>query len=434
MRRLAAALITLTAITFATPLMAASLGTYPTNVNDISDTPAATLLVPFFEVDLSNSQSWTTVFSVNNASATAALTKVTIWSDLSVPVLSFNMYLTGYDVQAVDLRAVLNGTLPQTASAGQDPTDTISPKGSHSQDINFASCTGVLPPAALPANIVTGIQQSLTGQQSSVSGKCSGLSYGDNIARGYVTIDNVTSCNTSTTPASPGYATNELYSGNILWGDFYFINASTNQARGNALIHVHASLTDPLTTTANKYTFYGRYNGWSAADHRGPLASQHLARYLNSVVYFPDGTELIAWRDTKINQAAFTCGSTPAWYPLPQNGIAVFDEQEHFTTYPTSPFFPPLPPPIPKPFKAATQVVKVNGPAMPTDFNRGFIWFDLNGAVTGDGGNPTSNPTSAQSVMIAVFNYIGHYSVGYRTMQLDNTSDPKTGYHPPLQP
>src|SRR3978361_480438 len=111
----------------------------------IDEVPAATLLLPYFDVDLSNPNGETTLFSVNNASATAVLAHVVVWSDLSVPVLDFNVYLTGYDVQSINIRDILAGALPQTASAGQDPDDTISPKGNFSQDINFASCSGQLP-------------------------------------------------------------------------------------------------------------------------------------------------------------------------------------------------------------------------------------------------------------------------------------------------
>src|SRR4051812_26910671 len=121
----------------------------------VDDVPGATLLLPYFEVDLANPTGVTTLFSINNASATAVLAHVVVWSDLSVPVLDFNVYLTGYDVQTVNLRDILvNGVLPRTASAGQDPGDAISPKGSFSQDINFASCTGLLPPPVLPASFV----------------------------------------------------------------------------------------------------------------------------------------------------------------------------------------------------------------------------------------------------------------------------------------
>src|SRR5260370_36188722 len=108
----------------------------------IDDVPAATLLLPYFEVDLNNPNGLTTLFSVNNASATAALVHVVLWSDLSVPVLDFNIYLTGFDVQPVNLRDIIVfGNLPQTASAGHDPGDTISPKRPVSQDSNVASCT-----------------------------------------------------------------------------------------------------------------------------------------------------------------------------------------------------------------------------------------------------------------------------------------------------
>src|SRR5439155_9825986 len=111
----------------------------------IDDVPAATLLLPYFEVSpCSDPNGVTTLFSINNASATAVLAHVVVWSDLSVPVLDFNVYLTGYDVQTINLWDILHsGVMPRTASAGQDPGDAISPKGTFSQDINFASCSGL---------------------------------------------------------------------------------------------------------------------------------------------------------------------------------------------------------------------------------------------------------------------------------------------------
>jgi hypothetical protein len=82
----------------------------------IDDVPAATLLLPYFEVDLTNANGVNTLFSVNNASASAVLAHVVVYSDLSVPVLDFNIYLTGYDVQTVSLRDILvGGNLPRTA-------------------------------------------------------------------------------------------------------------------------------------------------------------------------------------------------------------------------------------------------------------------------------------------------------------------------------
>src|SRR3978361_487092 len=73
----------------------------------IDEVPAATLFLPYFEVDLANPNGVTTLFSINNASATAVLAHVVVWSDLSVPVLDFNVYLTGYDVQSINMRDIL---------------------------------------------------------------------------------------------------------------------------------------------------------------------------------------------------------------------------------------------------------------------------------------------------------------------------------------
>src|SRR5262249_23460888 len=87
-------------------------------------TPAATLLLPYFEVNLDDPLGLTTLFSVNNASKVAVLAHITLWSDLSVPVLELNIYLTGFDVQTFNLRDLLvGGVIPRTASVGQDPAD-----------------------------------------------------------------------------------------------------------------------------------------------------------------------------------------------------------------------------------------------------------------------------------------------------------------------
>src|SRR3977135_4399955 len=95
-------------------------------IGTIDDVPAAALLLPYFEVDLNNPAGQNTLFSINNASATAILAHVSVFSDQSVPVLDFDVYLTGYDVQTINLHDILvNGNLPVTASAGQDSGDKI---------------------------------------------------------------------------------------------------------------------------------------------------------------------------------------------------------------------------------------------------------------------------------------------------------------------
>jgi len=388
----------------------------------IDDVPAATLLLPYFEVDLSNPNGITTLFSINNASATAALAHVVVYSDLSVPVLDFNIYLTGYDVQTINLRDILvTGTLPQTASAGQDPKDAISPQGDFSQDINFASCNGQLPPPALPANFLQHLQLSLTGKASPLlNGLCAGRNLGDNIARGYVTVDTVNNC-TLRLPSDPAYFANDITFQNILWGDYFYVNTGENFAQGETLVHAEASLTNPETTVAGQYTFYGRYVGWLATDHREPLSTNFAGRFVNGGA-FSGGTSYIVWRDSKTNQNAFTCPATtgrPSWFPLGQEGIVIFDEQENPDTPSTFPFSPQPPQSGIIPFPAEAQRTRIGGPEFPVPFDFGWLYLNLNTTITGNS-NPPEDPAAAQAWVTVVMDAQGRFSVGFDAIQLDS--------------
>ena len=401
----------------------------------VDDVPAATLLLPYFEVNLDDMWGVDTVFSVNNASATAVLAHVVVWSDLSVPVLDFNIYLTGYDVQTINLRDVLHGVLPRTASDGQDPNDTISPQGAFSQDINFASCTGLLPPPQLPASFVQHLQLSLTGQSSSVLGdRCAGLSYGDNIARGYITIDTVNNC-TLRFPGDPGYfgagGTGDATNQNVLWGDYFYVTDGQNLASGTTLVHIEAAPgtgtsafntygPNPETTTAGQYTFYGRYVGWTAADNREPLTTNFSVRYLNGGV-FSGGTDLQVWRDSKVNQAPFTCPATngrPAWFPLGQEAVIIFDEQEQPVTSEECPSGDPT----------CTQTILIPNEANRVDvaadllspFNFGWAYLNLQHPDTA-----YADPF-AQMWLTATMDAEGRFSVGFSGIQLDNANAPVT--------
>src|SRR5688572_18776737 len=228
-------------------------------IGTIDDVPAATLLLPYFEVDLNSTNGITTLFSINNASAAAALAHVTVWTDLSVPVLDFDVYLTGYDVQTINMRDILNGILPRTADFDSDPDadgagaagisnngpDTGTVLG-NPQDVAFPAipagtgpCGG--PYGTLSNAFVTGhLQPALTGGDSTIS-DCVGVNYGDNIARGYVTVDTVTVCNLDF-PSSPGYFTGVADFRNILWGDYFYVDPTGNFAQGETLVHIEACI------------------------------------------------------------------------------------------------------------------------------------------------------------------------------------------------
>lgn len=393
-------------------------------IGALDDVPAATLLLPYFEVALDDSNGVNTVLSINNASAGAVLAHVVIWSDLSVPVLDFNIYLTGYDVAQVSLREVLSGHLPLSASTGQDPTDALSPKGLFSQDINFPDCTGQLPTPALPANFVDHLRRSLTGQSSPIfGGFCAGRPFGDQIARGYVTVDTVSRC-TLRFPGDAGYfapaGTGDATIQNVLWGDYFFTNPAQNFAQGETLVHIEADAVNPETSIAGQYTFYGRYVSWTAADNREPLATNFAVRYLNGGV-FDGGSDLLVWRDSKVSQSAFACGTFPSWYLLGAESIVVFDEAEN----PEVPAVLPISPQPPQidvaPFPAEAQRTAVGGTTMPVSGDFGWLFLNLNTTVFG-GANPPEDPAAAQAWVSVVMDAEGRYSVGFDAIRLDSAT------------
>lgn len=381
--------------------------------------PAATLLYPYFEVDLSNASGMTTLLGLQNSSATAVLAHYVVWSDLGVPVLNFNVYLTGYDVQTINLRDILvAGTMPQTASDGQDPTDQISNQGPWSQDINFASCAGQLPLPPLSGTAVASLQAALTGQAAAdLGGLCAGTNRGDGIARGYITVDTVNNC-TLRYPGDPGYfgagGTGDATNQNVLTGDFFLIDSAQNFAQGDGAVSIEASATDALTSTSGNYTFYGRYVGWTAADNREPLPAFWGANYTDTA------SGLLVWRDPKVSQAAFACpavaGTRPAWYPLGQTQMVAFDMQEYPTALSGTPF------------AAAAQRVAVGmtGGALTTPARSGWLFLNLNASVATAGSVPPVNPIRAQSWVVALQSpkAAGRFSTGAMAAPLDGAYDP----------
>jgi hypothetical protein len=412
-----------------TALLAPAVPASAAPVRKTAPEPAATLLLPFFEQDLSNPNGPTTLLSINNASNQGVLAHVSIWSDLSVPIINFNIYLTGYDVQTINLRDILvNGVLPQTASTGQDPNDTISPKGARSQDVNFPSCNGLLPLPALPASFVQHLQLSLTGKPSPVlNNLCAGRNLGDNIARGYITVDAVNGC-TLRFPGDVGYFSaggkGDASNQNVLWGDYIYVNPATGAAEGNPLVHIVADASDPETSTPGRYTFYGRYVAWSAADNRRPLGTNFASRYLTGGS-FSATTSLIVWRDSKVNQSAFACpvaeGSRPSWYRLGQEGTLIFDEQENVVV-PADVAVSPQTGGAFTPFPAEAQRVTVGGTSLPVPFNFGWVDLDLNTTVTPAGAVPPADPAVAQAWVAVKMVGSGLFSVGYDAIQLDNAA------------
>ncbi|MGH7342623.1 MAG: hypothetical protein ACREKH_19230 [Candidatus Rokuibacteriota bacterium] len=392
-----AVLVLVMALAVGTPALAV--------VGALDNVPAATLLLPFFQVDLNDPDGVTTLLSINNASATAILAHVTFWSDLSVPTLAFNVYLTGFDVYTLNLRDVFtSGVVPATASDGQDPKDTISPQGDFSQDINFASCNGQLPLPPLDPVQLAHVRAAHTGQASPIfGGLCTGVDFADNVARGYITIDTVNNC-TLRVPGDVGYFEADVTFQNVLWGDYFYVDPGNNFAQGENFAHLEAS---PTTLGAANYTFYRRY---TTVDFREGLASTWGTRFLNGGP-FDGGTTVAVWRDSKRTIIPFSCALVaPAPFPLGHTQIVAFDEQENPDVTADPSIFP-----------WEANLIQVGGPDLPVPFDFGWLYLNLNTTVLGS--QVPFEPVTQNHVTV-VHSAEGRFSVGHRVLMFDNVTTP----------
>jgi hypothetical protein len=237
---------------------------------------------------------------------------------------------------------------------------------------------------------------------------------------------------------APGDVTDQ----NVLWGTWLIVNAANGYTQGSDMIAIVADATEPAISRPGHYTFYGRYVGWSAVDHRAPLATTFGAQFGQGGP-FSAGTDLLVWRDSKVAQAAFACpatpGQRPAWFPIGQEALVLFDEQEHPEVPVTCPFGAPsqpaaagsaLPtqcPPTPAflPFPAATQRVHVGGAALPVPFTFGWLYLDMNFADSAVTGNvPPADPLAAQAWIVATRSSNGRFAVATDAFRLDSACAP----------
>jgi hypothetical protein len=279
-------------------------------VGAVDTAPGATLLLPYFEVDLDDADGVGTALAVRNASPDPVLTRVLLWTDLSVPSLGFEVHLPGFGSRTLDLRELFRtGALPVSGPAP------------------FLGCAGRLPPAPLLAGDLAALGAAHTGGASDLfGGLCGGADHGDQVARGYLTVDLVSRC-TDAFPGDDGYFGDggAVAFDNVLWGEYVLVEPANNLAHGDALVHLQASRIDPLTSTPGLPTFYGRFVGGTAADHREALP-RRWGTPLRRAGVFDGGTDLLVWRDTGIVQGPFACGVAPPPFPLEQAESLLFDE------------------------------------------------------------------------------------------------------------
>lgn len=335
----------------------------------VGSRPAATLLFPYFEVDLDDADGTTTLLAINSTVRTSGggdpvptLARVTVWTEWAIPTVAFNLYLRSGDVQTLNLRDLFTTGAAPITGPGAD---------------SFLGCSSTIGGAMIDPGI---LRLAHSGQKA--FGSCfSGGARGPSVATGYVTVDTALRCPAANggggdTPASgPSYfqtgPSRVADFGNNLWGDWFLVTPGEDFANGNPAVHLQA---DPEFFSPGDYTFYGRYLGFSAADNRRPLPSRYSARFANGGA-FSGGTRLVVWRDTRSADAdpvacggGAACGSAscrPDWLPLGETSIVVRDESALSSTISSS-----------EVFDLATQRVDVS--AIPVPYTFGWLALNLN--------------------------------------------------------
>ena len=378
---------------------------------DITVSPAATLLLPYFEVDAAKpvNDAANTIFTIVNTSRSPQIARVTIWTDYGVPAFWFNIFLTGYDVQPISMYDVVaRGVLPATSSS--------SPHGSHSV-ANNTKLVSLDACAELGGSITDGVLSTLrsaltTGTNASSSDCPIGSTHANAI--GYVTIDVVNSCSTIS-PLDPSYYSQVILFDNVLTGDYEHVypdRSVGNFAGGSPLVHIKAIPEggNVSTQTPLPYTFYDRFTprGGRKVDRRQPLPSAFASRFIQggTASFF---TDVMFWREGRA-VASSTCASANS--AIPATAIVRFDDAENPTTSATSALMP----------AAASFDTKssffppITGPTL-----SGWIYFNLDnqaGNVTQS--NPYSSARPSQNWVVVRMKAEGRYGVDYDATALTN--------------
>jgi hypothetical protein len=362
-----------------TPELTFTNGFQPTSTNnndtcDIGLTPAATLLLPYFEVETAGAAGTgaTTLFTITNTSRFPQIAHVTVWTDWSFPVLDFNIFLTGYDVQGINLfDVIVRGIIVPGAPAGTSITTvpgSPQPAGStigatpanNTSNPNFiltggrdvrASCAGL--PGTIQADLANAIKNALTTGTGYVSTAAScgstriGFDHGTR-AIGYVTADVVSYCSQQL-PTDSGYysgSAGAMLFDNTLIGDYQQIGptpagagtAAAFDAQGNPMVHIRAvpeggvsgahTGGSVIVPTNLPFTFYDRYTGATPTwDRRQPLPSLFAARYIQGgTAGF--ATDYKIWREGLTGNTT-VCGDYAANSSLLVTSFIRFDEHEN---------------------------------------------------------------------------------------------------------
>lgn len=295
----------------------------------IDTVPAATLLVPYFEVDLDQcADPWgylDTQFTVGNATDQPVLAGVTYWSDWGVPLFGFQIYLPGHAAERVTLGELLcDNALPQTGSAvSPHPPGTGAPVAF--PGCNDSAVPGTAPNYALPAlspAVLAHLREALTGRLSSLHAAYYGHDWGDGVARGYVTVDALARCHLLF-PSSPGYFSDSGAASrdNVLVGEWGITSPPNNSSHLQPAVAIEASSGE---FGDGDVTFYGRYVGFSGHDGREPLPTTFAAAFALAAPF--DTADQLLWRE-RVSIEPSPTPAEPVDLPLDERSVTWFDSE-----------------------------------------------------------------------------------------------------------
>ena len=239
----------------------------------IDQRPAATLLVPYFEVTFNpdgtplgaGTTGRDTIVTICNASSAPMIAHYSVWSERTELVLDFNIALTGFDCQPLRVSAILTGNIPQTGfvsggvvrdacqrNVGSGATNAKvypNPNGfirvnplAPTSSLDNSLATTILPTPAWPVGSTFAFDVLDSLDETDDSTTCGGVDRViTNPIRGYITIDHANYCNLSN-PGEPIYYLNDAIGmENNLFGEVIFTSGSGVPTYGNSTVNIEAA-------------------------------------------------------------------------------------------------------------------------------------------------------------------------------------------------
>jgi hypothetical protein len=343
----------------------------------IDQRPAATLLVPYFQVSYDDAGNLVstgvgardTIVTIGNASSSPMIAHVNVYDRFSELVLDFNVALTGFDLQAMRISDIIGGNLPNTPlDVDGEPLGDVCQRADpdvYPDPDGFIRVFPLVPATTLDNTLAT---TEYNQQFFSVAEQLRRDCFDDlgPLAIGYIVIDHANYCNLSD-PTDPNYYyNNALGNENNLFGEIIFTSGLGIPTYALSTVNIEADSAIAVTAGFDiTRTFYARYwepaitgipylpanncpncpgtndefdlaftspwnipggaEGAGIGDGREPLGLKWAARWFDLGLTITSNFR--AWRSSTFNPDSDGCDVL-----LPQMASTFYDEDEQTTT------------------------------------------------------------------------------------------------------